>query len=73
MDKIQRYKKLYPAENGIENLTLIDGHVKIPHWLICLIIHTTGLKSRKKRLVKKRLKREVTKLILTHVKQEGSL
>lgn len=64
MDKIQRYRKLYPANDGIENLVINpNGTVSIPKWLLCLVLHSSGLKSRKKRILKKVLKKQVIKLI----------
>lgn len=64
MDKITRYKKMYPDPNGLENMILKDnGTVDIPKWLALLLIHNSGLKTKSKRKIKKRLKREVVKLI----------
>lgn len=72
MDKVVRYKKLYPAVDGVENMVLNeDGKVDLPIWLTMLLIHNSGLKSRKKRIVKKRLKREVTKLLQTYIKTQN--
>lgn len=72
MDKIQRYKKMYPAEKGEPNELVIEqsGKVHIPKWLLVLVLHTSGLKSRKKRQVKKILKREIKRLIMNHVEQQ---
>lgn len=69
MDKVQRYKTLYPAEDGIENLAIVNGKVEIPKWLVHLLLHTSGLKSRKKRLIKKRLKREIIKILENYVEK----
>ena len=64
MDKITRYKKMYPDPNGLENMVLKDnGTVDIPKWLALLLIHNSGLKAKSKRKIKKRLKQEVIKLI----------
>ena len=64
MDKVQRYKKMYPPVDGVEELVLKpNGSVDLPIWLIRYFLHSTGLKSRKKRLVKKRIKRELIKLL----------
>jgi hypothetical protein len=64
MNKVERYRKLYPADDGIENMVInSNGKLTIPKWLICLVLHSSGLKSRKKRIVKKVLKKQVIKLI----------
>jgi hypothetical protein len=64
MNKLERYRKLYPADDGIENMVInSNGKLTIPKWLICLVLHSSGLKSRKKRIVKKVLKKQVIKLI----------
>lgn len=70
MDKIEKYKKRYPIENGIENLIVhSNGKVTIPKWLLCLMLHSSGLKSRKKRIVKKVLKNQLIKLIQNYEEQ----
>lgn len=65
MDKFERYKKLYPSEN-MDNKLLVNsnGKIDLPKWLMHLIIHTSGLKSRKKRILKKVLKKQLIKLLL---------
>lgn len=68
MDKVERYKKMYPAIDGVSELVLKEnGSVDLPIWLIRYFLHSSGLKSRKKRLVKKRIKRELTKLLKNYV------
>ncbi len=55
---------MYPDPNGLENMILKDnGTVDIPKWLALLLIHNSGLKAKSKRKIKKRLKREVVRLI----------
>lgn len=64
MDKFEKYKKLYSKPNDPESLTLHpDGKVDLPTWLGVYFLHSSGLKSRKKRLVKKRIKRELIKAL----------
>lgn len=64
MDKVERYKKMYSSENESDVLVFDkNGKLAIPTWLLVLLLHDSGLKSRKKRLVKKRVKREVMKII----------
>lgn len=58
--KIEYYKKLY----GDGEVKLLPNHrMEVPTWLVALLINKSGLKSRKKRLLKKRLKREIHKAI----------
>lgn len=67
MNKIERYKKMYPSEDGIDNLVIhSNGKITIPKWLLCLVLHSSGLKSRKKRILKKVLKKQIIKLIESH-------
>lgn len=71
MDKIQRYKKRFLSEDGIENLIIhADGKTTIPKWLLCLVLHSCGLKSRKKRILKKVLKKQIIKLIENYLDEQ---
>lgn len=64
MDKINKYKEMYPAIDGNNELVIeASGKVHIPIWLTKLLIDTSGLKSKKKRIIKKVLKRNLIKLI----------
>lgn len=64
MDKISKYKQMYPSKDGKDELVIeASGKVHMPIWLIRLLIDTSGLKSKKKRIVKKVLKRNLIKLI----------
>lgn len=74
MDKTQRYKKLYPTEDGLENLVIhANGTMSIPKWLLCLVLHSSGLKSRKKRILKKVLKKQVVKLIENALDEQNQI
>lgn len=58
---IAKYKKLY-GDDG--ELTVSEsGKVLMPLWLIMLLIHKSGVKSRKTRILKKVLKKEFMKMI----------
>jgi hypothetical protein len=71
MNKVDRYKKMFAVSGENENMEVsADGKVHVPVWLMMLVLHSSGLRSKKKRLVKKRLKREVTKLIQNYVENE---
>jgi len=71
MNKVDRYKKMFHKSDEPENMQVSsDGIVHVPIWLMMLVLHSSGLRSKKKRLVKKRLKREVMKLIQNYVENE---
>lgn len=71
MDKLERYKQAYPAAEGEPTEFVIEksGKVQVPTWLLFLILHSSGLKSRKKRQVKKTLKKELQRIIANYVEQ----
>jgi hypothetical protein len=73
MDKVTRYKKMYPPTNGINELVIeASGKVHMPTWLIKLLLNDSALKSRKKRIIKKVLKRQLQKLIENYAEQEAN-
>jgi hypothetical protein len=61
MKPFEWYKKKYPDARDI----YIDtrGRVDLPLWAIYYLLDFAGLRSRKKRLVRKVLKRELTRAI----------
>lgn len=64
MDKIERYKQMHPAKDGINELVVeSSGKVHMPIWLVRLLIDASGLKSKKQRIIKKVLKRQLQKLL----------
>lgn len=67
MNKVEKYKQLYPSENGLDDLILHQsGKVTVPNWLIRLLLDESGLKSKRKRIIKKVLKRQLQKLLQKH-------
>lgn len=69
MDKITRYKSIHGESD--KNLTITSsGKVIIPKWLQHLLVDQSGLKTRKKRIFKKVLKKQIIKLIQAHLKNE---
>jgi hypothetical protein len=73
MNKVERYKQMHPVKNGINELVVeSSGKVHMPTWLIRLLIDTSGLKSKKQRIIKKILKRQLQKLIENYVEQEDN-
>lgn len=63
-ETISFYKKLYGGE---DNVTFTEESVLVPKWLEMLVLHRSGLKSRKKRIVNKVLKREIDSLFTTYL------
>jgi hypothetical protein len=57
---IDLYKKTYGGEDDV---IFKEDMVVIPKWLEMLVLHRSGLKTRKKRIVNKVLKREIDKLL----------
>lgn len=53
----------YKAQYGDGEITFEGNALSIPLWLVRLFIERSGLRSRKNRHVKKRLRREVLKAI----------
>ena len=53
-------KKTYGGEDDV---IFKEDMVVIPKWLEMLVLHKSGLKTRKKRIVNKVLKREIDKLL----------
>lgn len=65
---IDRYKKIY----GDEKVEILDnGRMTVPGWLFWALVHKSGLKSRKNRLLKKRVKQELHKAILRGIERMG--
>lgn len=68
---IERYKKLYG--DGVDKIEIRDdGRHTIPIWLFMLLLHKSGLKSRKWRVVKKVVQREYNKLLMKSLKEFGN-
>ena len=64
MNKIERYKQMYPTKDGYDELVVeSSGKVYMPTWLIRLLIDASGLKSKKSRIIKKVLKRQLQILL----------
>ena len=73
MDKIQRYKKMYPSEpNGNDNLIVdSNGKMVVPNWLIRYLVDSSGLKSKKKRIIKKVLKKQLIKILKNYAEAQN--
>ena len=57
------YKNLYGGESEV---IFKEDSVLIPKWLEMLVLHRSGLKTRKKRIVNKVLKREIDSMLTAY-------
>jgi hypothetical protein len=57
------YKNLYGGESEV---VFKEDSVLIPKWLEMLVLHRSGLKTRKKRIVNKVLKREIDSMLTAY-------
>ncbi len=72
MNKIDRYKKMYPSKNESNDLVVDpSGKLIVPQWLMHYVIHSSGVKSKKKRILKKILKKQLIKLIQNYAETEN--
>ena len=72
MNKVDRYKKMYPSEDGNDNLIVdANGKLIVPKWLMYYVIHSSGIKSKKKRILKKVLKKELINLLQNYAETEN--
>lgn len=71
MTIFERYKKLYAVENESDNIKIENNKANIPTWFAMYLLHSSGIKSKKKRIVKKILKNQLQKVILNYVKSEN--
>lgn len=60
MKPIEWYKNTYGGEDIVFNE---DGTLSVAKWLIMLIRAKTGLRSKKSRVIRKVIKKEITKAI----------
>lgn len=69
MKTLDWYKEKYPddLEPTVDNY----GRIKLPLWAMMYMLHASGLKSGKKRIIKKVLKREVIRAMSRKVEVSG--
>ena len=59
-DHIEAFKQKHgDGELKVES----NGRVEVPVWLMKMVVHLSGIRSRKRRVLKKVVKREVGQLI----------
>jgi len=57
---------------GDDTIEYLDGKIVIPNWFIQFLLNKIGLKSRKTRIVRKVLKREVNRLLREGIPKDGT-
>lgn len=71
MDKISKYKQMYLTVDNKEEITFTNGRFEVPMWLQMLLLDSSGIKSKKKRVVKKIIKKQLTKMLLEYVELQS--
>lgn len=71
MTAIERYKQLYSEPGDPDGIIIKNGAVVVPFWLLLFLIHKSGIKSKKRRILKKVLKRQLNAAIKDHLKNEA--
>jgi hypothetical protein len=64
---IERFKALYG--DGDAEMT-DDGRISLPEWLWRLLLHNSGIRSKRARIQKKVIKRETMRAIYRGIKRE---
>jgi hypothetical protein len=65
--QMSRFKTIY----GDGTVELLNGRIfSVPNWLGAMMIHLSGVRSKKKRIQKKVVKREFQNLLREYIKQE---
>lgn len=47
-----------------------DGQIELPMWLAAMLLHLSGIRSKKRRIQKKVISREVNRLIARALKEQ---
>lgn len=68
MKSIEWYKEKYKSDS-MDLVIHSDGRVEVPLWLKAYILRKRGLKSKKGRIIKKVINKELTEIILQHLQQ----
>lgn len=63
MNLEQQAEKFKAQYGGGEFVMRPDGQVELPMWLAAMLLHLSGIRSKKRRIQKKVISREVTRLI----------
>lgn len=74
MTTIDIYKKMYSKEGESDSVIVEPtGSVTLPNWLRIYLIHSSGVKTKKKRLLKKVLKKQLIKIIKNYAEQQNNI
>lgn len=68
MKPIEWYKEKYKSDS-MDLVIHSDGRVEVPLWLKEYILRKCGLKSKKRRIIKKVISRKLTEIILQQIKE----
>ena len=64
MKSLEWYKQKYKSLDGKDELVLLpNGAIEVPHWLVMYLVHKEGLRSKKKRILNKMVKKEINKAL----------
>jgi hypothetical protein len=63
MNLEQQAEKFKAQYGGGEFVMRPDGQVELPMWLAAMLLHLSGIRSKKRRIQKKVISREVARLI----------
>ena len=69
MTTLERYKKMYSKPNDSDNVLITDNKVTIPTWLAVYLLHSSGIKSKKKRIVNKTIKKQLSKVLKKYLNE----
>jgi hypothetical protein len=61
---IQEHMNRFKAKHGDGDITMrADGRMQVPVWLLEMVLHLSGIKTRKRRIVKKTITRKINELL----------
>lgn len=61
---IEQHMERFKAKHGDGEITMSDdGRMNVPVWLLHMVLHLSGVRSRKRRIVKKTITRKINELL----------
>ena len=69
MTTLERYKKMYSEPDDSDRILITDNKATVPTWLAMYLLHSSGIKSKKKRIVKKTLKKQLSKVFKKYLNE----
>jgi hypothetical protein len=70
MRDIEWYKAKYPSD---QKITYNDGVVSLPIWMCMFLYKLSGVRSKKKRIMKKVIKRTLAKILRDQILIQGAI